>query len=184
MSINFGEGARRRVFGVALWALALIAISNPETRAQQPAPATAPPPKPEAQTQPPTWRVACDNSGKDFDCRVSQTIFLQKTGQRLLSVVVHRASKAEDPALMLHLPHGLFLPAGTTIQIDQGKLENLVIQTCDDKGCYAGAPVTKDILSALQKAEKLNVTFQDLQKQTITVPMPLAGFAEAYQKLP
>jgi invasion protein IalB len=46
------------------------------------------------------------------------------------------------------------------------------------------APVGKDMLAALQKAEKLIVTFQDLQKQTITVPMPLAGFAEAYQKLP
>ena len=80
--------------------------------------------------------------------------------------------------------HGLFLAAGTTIQIDQGKLESLQVQTSDDKGCYAGAPVTKDMLAILQKAEKLIVTFQDLKKQTITVPMPLAGFAEAYQKLP
>ena len=85
---------------------------------------------------------------------------------------------------MLHLPHGLFLPAGITVQIDQGKVENLVVQTCDDKGCYAGAPIAKDMLATMQKAEKLIVTFQDLQKQTITVPMPLAGFAEAYQKLP
>ena len=85
---------------------------------------------------------------------------------------------------MLHLPHGLFLPAGTTFQIDKGKVESLAIQTCDAKGCYAGAPVTKDMLATLQKAEKLIVTFQNLQKQTITVPMPLAGFGEAYQKLP
>jgi invasion protein IalB len=62
--------------------------------------------------------------------------------------------------------HALFLAAGTTIQIDQGKLESLQVQTCDDRGCYAGAPVTKDMLAILQKAEKLTVTFQDLKKQT------------------
>lgn len=82
----FGESVRRHGFSVALWISVLIAIFNSETRARQPATDPAPQPKPEAQAQPPTWRVACDNSGKDFDCRVSQTIFLQKTGQRLFGL--------------------------------------------------------------------------------------------------
>ena len=161
-------------------------------RAQQP-PAAAKPAQPPAAAQPepakpdvprPVWLVQCDGSGAALECRTSQTILLQQTGQLLISAVVRKPPKGEGPALMLHLPHGLFLPAGATLQVDTAKPVQIAIQTCDQKGCYAGVPLAKELLAGMQKAEKLIVTFQDLQKQTITVPMPLAGFTDAFQKMP
>ena len=70
-----------------------------------------------------------------------------------------------------------------TVAIDDGKPETLQIQTCDAKGCYAGAPLTQEKLGAMSKGQKLNVVFQDLKKQKITVPVPLKGFEDAYKKL-
>ena len=136
-----------------------------------------------AQKGAPAWLLKCDSAAAGFDCRASQTIVMQ-TGQKLLTVTVRRPSKAEGPALMLNLPHGVFLPAGATVQVDKDKPMTLPIQTSDPHGAYAGSPIARELLAAMQKSEKLTVSFQDLQKRTITVPVPLAGFADAYQKMP
>ena len=38
-------------------------------------------------------------------------------------------------------------------------------------------------LAALKSGKQLKVSFQNLGKETITVPMPLADFAPAYDKI-
>jgi invasion protein IalB len=129
------------------------------------------------------WQVQCEGTGAALDCRVAQTIVARQTNQLLLSVVVRRPPK-ETPALMLHLPHGLFLPAGVTVQVGTGKPQPLAIQTCDQRGCYAGQPLANDMLAAMQKADQLTVAFQDLKKQPISVRLALQGFRDAYAKLP
>ena len=169
--------------------LGLVLIAGLSAQAQQKKadPVPAPPPTAEAKSgepTPPAWRVQCEGAGQALDCRLSQTLVVQQTGQRLLAVVVRRPSKAELPALMINLPHGLFLPAGVTLQLDTAKPETLPVQTCDAQGCYAGTTVTTDMLAALQKSQQLSVVVQDLKKQPITVTITMAGFADAYAKLP
>lgn len=73
---------------------------------------------------------------------------------------------------------------GASIQFDKGKVEAIQVQTCDDKGCYAGAPLPAPMLEAQQSTATLTVTFQDLKLQGIAVTVPMAGFAMANQKLP
>lgn len=108
---------------------------------------------------------------------------MAKTRQLLLAVSVNKPGGGKDGAMLIQLPHGLFNPAGITLAVDEQKAETLEIQTCDPKGCYAGAPITPERLAAMTKGTKLNVVFQDLKKQKITVPVPLKGFEEAYKKL-
>ena len=109
---------------------------------------------------------------------------LTKTRQRLVSLSVSKPGGTDKNATMLiHLPHGVFNPAGVVASVDDQKADTLEIQTCDAKGCYAGAPLAPEKLAAMTKGTKLNLTFQDLKKQKITVPVPLKGFEEAYKKL-
>ncbi len=131
----------------------------------------------------PGWSVRCTNPGKGLTCKATQTIVLGKTRKLLLSISVSKPKEGKNAAMLLHLPHGLFNPAGVTMGIDGAKPETLVIQTCDAKGCYAGAPITREKLTAMTTGAKLNVTFQNLKKQKIVVPVPLKGFAQAYKKL-
>ena len=127
--------------------------------------------------------MQCSNTGKGMECKAHQTIVMTKTRQLLLAVSVSKPAEGKDGAMLLHLPHGLFNPAGVTLAVDEPKAEVLQIQTCDAKGCYAGAPITPEKLAAMSKGTKLNVVFQDLKKQQITVPVPLKGFEDAYKKL-
>jgi invasion protein IalB len=133
----------------------------------------------------PVWNTKCVSAARreNLDCSVEQQVVLVKTGQQLLSVVVRIPPDSRQPAMMIHLPLGLFLPAGVTIQLDQQKPERLEVQTCDLKGCYAGSAVSDKMLAAMKDGERLTITFEDLPKNKISVPVPLKGFAAAYQKI-
>jgi invasion protein IalB len=81
------------------------------------------------------------------------------------------------------LPLGLNLPVGAKMQVDDGKAIDLQIQTCENRGCYASTPIAPELLAALKSGKQLKVSFQNLAKETITIPMPLAEFAAAYDKI-
>lgn len=136
--------------------------------------------------QPPSgWVTKCtgEGRGKALDCKIEQTIIMTKTQQRILSVVVRVPAESRTPAMMIHLPLGLFLPAGITLQLDQQMSSKLNVQTCDANGCYSGTPISENLLTTMKTGKHLTVLFQNLAKQTMSIPVPLAGFAEAYQKI-
>ena len=81
----------------------------------------------------------------------------------------------DQPALVRHV--------GGKMQVDEGKTYDLQVQTCEQRGCYASLPIAPDMLAALRSGKQLKVSFQDLAKETIAVPMPLNDFAAAYDKI-
>jgi hypothetical protein len=60
---------------------------------------------------------------------------------------------------------------------------DLQVQTCEPRGCYASTPIAPDLLAALKSGKQLKVSFQNLAKETMTIPMPLADFAVAYDRI-
>ncbi|MCH9807999.1 MAG: invasion associated locus B family protein [Alphaproteobacteria bacterium] len=130
------------------------------------------------------WGVQCGDAGQGLSCKAFQTVSMRKSGQRLLMVSVSANKKDQKSAsLLLHLPHGLFLPAGVSIKVDEGKPRVLAVQTCDAKGCYAGAALKAGEVAAMKSGKILGVGFQNLKKKTLNIGMPLNGFSEAYAKL-
>lgn len=158
------------------------ALSTPSAPAQS-SPAVPAQPPPSGEQQSPGWTVQCVNPGTGLECKALLTLAVAKTRQLLLSVSVSKPAEGKDGAMLIQLPHGLFNPAGVMLAVDDQKAETLQIQTCDAKGCYAGAPIPPEKLTTMAKGNKLNITVQDLKKQPITVPVPLKGFEEAYKKL-
>ncbi|MBV9567363.1 MAG: invasion associated locus B family protein, partial [Hyphomicrobiales bacterium] len=112
-----------------------------------------------------------------------QTAVLQKTGQLVAAVSIRVPSDTHQPSLAVQIPVGLFLPAGVTLTIDDKKPLNLALQTCDLKGCYAAMPISAELLGDLKGGKKLAVSFQNLTKENISVPLQLANFGQAYQKI-
>jgi invasion protein IalB len=127
--------------------------------------------------------VDCADAGRGLACKAVQNIVMAKTRQLLLSVSISKKATEATAAMLLHLPHGLFNPAGVTVAVDAATPEKLEIQTCDARGCYAGLAMAPDKIAAMSVGTKLSVVFQDLKRQNITVPVPLNGFAEAFKKV-
>ena len=99
----------------------------------------------------------------------------------LINVRVPAETRA--PVAIVQLPLGLNLPAGAKLQVDDGKTSDLQVQTCEARGCYANVQISPDLLAAIKSGKQLKVSFQNLAKETITIPMPLADFATAYEKI-
>ncbi|MEO1205976.1 MAG: invasion associated locus B family protein [Pseudomonadota bacterium] len=129
------------------------------------------------------WAVQCNNPGQGLVCRATQNIFITKTRQRLLSVAVSKPSGDKNLAMLIQLPHGLFLPGGLSLKVDDDAAKQLAVQTCDQSGCYAGHPIDTALLSKLKSGSRLTISFQNLQKKTMSIPVPLSGFGDAVQKI-
>jgi len=134
---------------------------------------------------PPGWVARCSSAsrGAPLECAIEQSAVLTKTGQLIVLVNVRVPAETRVPVALVQLPLGLNLPAGAKFQVDDGKTSDLQIQTCEARGCYANLQISPDVLAALKSGKQLKVSFQNLAKETITIPMPLADFAAAYEKI-
>ena len=162
------------------------AKSKAAPRAAQTTPAA-----PQAETPPaspapqPGWAARCTSASREapLECVIEQTAVLSKTGQLIVLVNIRVPSDTHTPVVLIQLPLGLNLPAGAKLQVDDGKSIDLQIQTCEARGCYTSAPIAPEQLAAMKSGKQLKISFQNLGKEVITIPMPLADFAAAYDKI-
>jgi invasion protein IalB len=160
---------------------------TPAPKAAQTTPTPSPSPQADAPAAPPQpgWVARCASASRDapLECAIEQNAVLTKTGQVIVVVNIRIAPDTRAPVALVQLPLGLNLPAGAKVQVDDGKVVDLQIQTCEQRGCYANAPITPDLLTALRSGKQFKVSFQKLGKETITIPMSLTDFAAAYDKI-
>ena len=151
--------------------------TTPASSQAEPAPGSTPPP--------PGWAARCTSANRSapLECAIEQTAVLSKTGQLIVLVNIRVPSDTHAPVALVQLPLGLNLPGGAKLQVDDGKTTDLQIQTCEARGCFTGTPIAPELLAVLKSGQQLKVSFQNLAKETITIPMPLADFAAAYDKI-
>jgi len=167
----------------------------PKAATPAPAPAAPTPPPPAQEARPQNaggqnvlagrWISRCSSEGRSatLDCVVEQNAVVTQTGQLLLAVTVRVPADTRQPVMMIHGPVGLFLPAGMSIQIDAGKPQQISLQTCDQRGCYAGMQMPADMIAAMKAGKRFAVSFQNMAKEDISVPFSLESFAQAYQRI-
>ena len=138
-----------------------------------------------AAAPPPGWIARCSSGSRNssLECAIEQSAVLTKTGQLIVLINIRVPAETRNPIALVQLPLGLNLPAGAKLQVDDGKPADLQIQTCEARGCYANLPVSPEMLATLKTGKQLKVSFQNLAKETISIPMPLGDFAVAYEKI-
>jgi invasion protein IalB len=155
--------------------------------APAPAPAQAPAPQASPSEAPagPAWVTRCTSTAREapLECAVEASAVMTKTGQLVVLVNIRVPGDTRSPVALIQLPLGLNVPAGARLQVDEGKPFDLPVQTCENRGCYANTAVTPDLLAALKSGKQLKVSFQNLGKETITIPMPLTDFGPTYDKI-
>jgi invasion protein IalB len=188
-----------QVFQLPIAALAAVATSIVPAAAQRPAaqaqtaqaPAAVQPPAAQAPAQNTPmasdggtgWRVECANDGKALDCQTVNKVSQRESGQVVTAVAIRIPPDTKKPVLMVQLPLGIQVNQQVSVQVDEGKAERYPIQTCAQNGCFVAVPVADQVIGALRGGKTLKVAFQSVTSQTITVTMPLGGFALAYDKI-
>lgn len=179
--------ARSNLLGMAAGLAALwLALATGPALAEDAKPAQ---PKPAETNAKPAdanpWAVNCSSGSAttELQCQLSQNLTEAKTGQRVLTVTVRRDNGNGSLAMLLALPHGLFLPSGASFQIDQGQKTTIAIQTSDQNGAYAATPLSADLIKAMKSGTNLNIGMESVTRKPVTIPVSLAGFTAAVAKL-
>jgi invasion protein IalB len=173
--------------GLAALVLPAVSLAQPAAKAKgAPAAAQSEPTPSENSTPPqPGWVARCASVSRDapLECAMEATAVLTKTGQLVVLVNIRVANDTRLPTALVQLPLGINLPVGAKLQVDDGKTNDLQIQTCENRGCFASIPIAPDLLVALRSGKQLKISFQNMGKETIIIPIPLADFATAYDKI-
>jgi len=138
---------------------------------------------PQADTQPKGWTVNCSAPAgqTELACTLAQTLVVKDSGQRVLTAVVMR--RDGKYVLNLGLPHGLNLPKGVDLWIDDGPRANHPIMTADQKGSYTTVALDQALLTALKKGHLLNVGVVAFNGNEIILQLSLDGFTAGLARL-
>lgn len=131
------------------------------------------------------WVVACEQPNEEIPelCHIFQNLTLKEEGVRVLHVQVGFIPDKAHPVAIFTLPLGVALPPGIRLKVDEHEPVNFPIEVCVQDGCRAGLELTPDRLNMMKRGNKANVTFANIQRQGLTVPVSLSGFTAGVNAL-
>lgn len=147
------------------------AATSPSAQAAEPAAPAA------------SWSTQCTSAARSApqSCSMEQRGVLRETGRQIARVSIQIGPDNKgNGGLLVHLPLGLSIREGVSLKIDEGAPLNLDFQTCDASGCYSGMAVSAELLKAMMAGNAMTISFKDMQKKDIAIPVTLSGFSAAY----
>jgi invasion protein IalB len=129
------------------------------------------------------WTVGCEApkaEGATARCFIFQNILVKESRQQILLMAIGLLGENKQPAAILTVPLGVFLPAGLTLTVPDVKPVRVVIETCLPKGCRGAVALNDELLEALRKGDKAQVTLMDARRRQINLPVSLKGFTKGF----
>jgi len=151
-----------------------------------PAPAGAPPADQQVQLIYAPWTKFCL---KGQDANAKQVCFTGKdgrieSGQPVIAAVIIEPEGEPKKILRVTLPLGMQLVHGTRIIVDSNAPAQAPYVICFTNGCMSDYEVTPELLTSLKKGQNLIVQAINSNGAPLTLPLPLAEFAKAYDGPP
>ena len=121
-------------------------------------------------------------------CNLFQTALLNNEqagseGQRVLLTRVGFLEGNENPVLLVTAPLGILLPLGVTVEVEGHETIRIPVQRCDAGGCLAYVVMEQPFIDAFKKAAEAKVTFFDMQRRGVAIPLSLKGFTKGVAEL-
>ncbi len=138
-----------------------------------------------APANPQPWTINCSGVGASGDlvCVMSQNLIAKNTGQRVLGLTISKNVQTGAYSGAFSLPHGLRLPDGIEVWIDDGQRAKHVINTADQNGSYSTAPLDAAMIASLKKGSILNVSVRSASGDEVIFQLSLNGFTAALAKI-
>jgi invasion protein IalB len=198
-----------RVLAAAALSVALFAApaafaqapAAPKKDAPKAAPKAAPKGAPAAQpAQPPQQQAGADQQpqlmyspwlkvcGKGPETNNKQVCVLTKDGRlengMPVAIVQLFEPEGEAKVLRVTVPLGMQLQHGTRMMIDQDAPAQQPYKICFPVGCMSDYPVPDDMIGKMKKGKEITIQAINMQGTPISLPLPLADFAKAYDGPP
>lgn len=130
------------------------------------------------------WAVTCsDQPAGQFVCQMTQTVLDQKSRRQLLLLSIKKAKDIPANVMLFRLPHGIYLPTGLTVRIDNGNTSKLPFQKSDRTGVYAALPLTDKLINDMKRGRKIIIGAALNKGQHFKLSGALTGFTKAYDRI-
>ena len=169
------------------------APAGPAAQQQAPPPASAgapgggnQPPEQQVQLIYAPWTKFCL---KGQDAGAKQVCFTGKdgrieSGQPVIAAVVIEPEGEPKKILRVTLPLGMQLVHGTRVIVDANPPAQSPYVICFQNGCMSDYEMTPELLANMKKGQNLVVQAINSNGAPLTLPLPLAEFAKAYDGPP
>jgi invasion protein IalB len=164
---------------------------KPAPAAQQKPQQQQPAPQQQAAEQAPQlmyspWTKVCQKSTETDN---KQVCIIHKDGrlENGMPVVITELLEKEGidkKILRVTVPFGMRLPPGTRVIVDNSTPLSAPYAFCLQFGCIAEYEASNDLVASMKKGQTLTVQAINLNNQPISLPVPLAEFAKAYDGPP
>jgi invasion protein IalB len=198
--VDFAARMICRVAAAVVLAAVAADAGMSQALAQQPAPKAQPKAQPKAEPksapatppgqQPPgapqltylPWTKVCQ---KRPEANAKQICFIGKdgrieSGQPVVAAVLIEPEGEPRKTLRVTLPLGMSLQPGTRVIVDSGQPMTGPYVICFPTGCMADYEASNELISKMKTGQNLNVQGVNGSGQPISLALPLADFAKAY----
>lgn len=107
-----------------------------------------------------------------------------ESGQPVIAAVIIEPEGEPKKLLRVTLPLGMQLVPGTRVIVDNNAPQQSPYVICLQNGCMSDYEVTADLIANMKKGQTLYVQAIHGNTQPLTLPLPLADFAKAYDGPP
>ena len=126
---------------------------------------------------------------KGQDAGAKQVCFTGKdgrieSGQPVIAAVIIEPEGDPKKILRVTLPLGMQLVHGTRVIVDSNAPQQAPYVICFQNGCMSDYDVTPELIANLKKGQNLVVQAINSNGAPLTLPLPLAEFAKAYDGPP
>lgn len=133
------------------------------------------------------WRLECDPGKTSLACRALDSIVQSSNGGLVIQFTVAQTTDGKS-ILTMNVPLGTSVRTPIGVSVADGPTQAFQFLACAQQGCIATGTVNADLLAAMRAAKgDLRVTYDlldaNLNPHTITVSLPLAGFAQVDDRL-
>lgn len=119
-------------------------------------------------------------------CLINHEGLEPNTGMVLIAAAVRKVEGEEKQQLLIRVPtaYALVMPAGVELKIDENQPIKLQYAICFPTSCQVQLEVTKELMDSMRKGKQMVVAAMNIQQKTMGFPVPLTGFAKAYDGPP
>ena len=132
------------------------------------------------------WTKVCQ---KGPDPKAGQVCFIGKdgrveSGMPVVAAVLIVPEGQPKKVLRVTLPLGMAIQPGTRAIVDEGQPMTAPYVLCFNNGCMADYEASEELIGKMKKGKNLHVQGINGSGQPISLPLPLADFAKAYDGPP
>ncbi len=132
------------------------------------------------------WETRCETppGAAGEQCAVVQSVVDDQRPNVTLVIIALKTADHKSRLLRVIAPLGALLPTGLDLKLDADDVGRMSFVRCLPNGCVAETLIDDKLLQRLESARTMTLVLFQTPEEGIGVPAPMAGFKDAFEKLP